>query len=253
MEIFLWLRGKVTALTCAGREQRQSCRRHTLLYSCLLPTSLTLVFYHLKLTENRGREEEACLTADKPQRLLLNAAWKTRANWYTQTIISTQSCEKVKNKWHKWSDCLVFKKKTKKTPLSLHFLQQLNWRHMSQAGGGGGGGGVSQHCVVLCKWHAHQWWAVPLHTGYPDYNLDQDVHLLGEHPCVHIGRTQAAEVVSCVVFFTEQQCRRRQSKRRFCLCLSPAGFPYIYVLWHFSPNPMDLRCHGLRIAQACTM
>lgn len=35
---------------------------------CRLLTPLALVFYHLKVTENRGREESGCLTADEPQR-----------------------------------------------------------------------------------------------------------------------------------------------------------------------------------------
>lgn len=39
-----------------------------LLRRCRLLTPFALVFYHLKLTENRGREEKGCLTADEPQR-----------------------------------------------------------------------------------------------------------------------------------------------------------------------------------------
>lgn len=39
-----------------------------LLRRCRLLTPLALVFYHLKVTENRGREENGCLTADEPQR-----------------------------------------------------------------------------------------------------------------------------------------------------------------------------------------
>lgn len=62
-------------------QEKAASADKTLLCSCLLLTSLTLVFYHLKLTENREGEEEACLTADKPQRLLVNAVWKTRTNW----------------------------------------------------------------------------------------------------------------------------------------------------------------------------
>ena len=61
-------------------QERPASTDNTLLYSCSLPTSLTLVFYHLKLTENREREEKACLTVDKPQRLLLNTVWQTRTN-----------------------------------------------------------------------------------------------------------------------------------------------------------------------------
>lgn len=37
-------------------QERPASTDDTLLCSCLLPTSLTLVFYHLKLTENRKRE-----------------------------------------------------------------------------------------------------------------------------------------------------------------------------------------------------
>lgn len=63
------------------RQERPASTDDTLLYSCLLPTSLTLVFYHLKLTENRGiQRRRACLTVDKPQRLLLNTVWQTRTN-----------------------------------------------------------------------------------------------------------------------------------------------------------------------------
>lgn len=62
-------------------QEKPASTDDTFLYSCLLLTSLTLVFYHLNLTENREREEKTCLTIDKPQRLLLNTVWKTRTNW----------------------------------------------------------------------------------------------------------------------------------------------------------------------------
>lgn len=51
--------GETTALAVAGVSRRRSTAPLT---------SLARVFYHLKVTENRGREENGCLTADEPQR-----------------------------------------------------------------------------------------------------------------------------------------------------------------------------------------
>lgn len=71
------------------RQERPASPDDTPLHSCLLLTSLTLVFYQLKVTENREHEEElvvkkkkkkekAGLTADKPQRLLRCAVWQNK-------------------------------------------------------------------------------------------------------------------------------------------------------------------------------
>lgn len=54
---FWSLRGEVTARTRARRE-RPASPDDTPLHSCLLLTSFTLVFYQLKVTENRESEEE---------------------------------------------------------------------------------------------------------------------------------------------------------------------------------------------------
>lgn len=122
-------------------QERPASTDDTLLYSCLLLTSFTLVFYHLKMTENREREEKACLTADKPQRLLLNTVWQTRTKWYT-SINRAQSCriyEKNNNKC--FSTMLVNHFLFFKRLLSCHpviwalCIDKVNWRHMSWAMG----------------------------------------------------------------------------------------------------------------------
>lgn len=127
-------------------QQRPEPTYNTLLYSCSLMTSLTLVFYHLKLTENRGREEKDCLTADKPQRLLLNTVWQTRTNWYT-SINRPLSCRISEEKNNNFFFCswiilssfsfFLFNACCLVTVWYGHcaFLDKVNWRHMSHAMG----------------------------------------------------------------------------------------------------------------------